>query len=569
MTLGLSMIMKNQVKDLKRILGGYGQYFDKIFLTVTHRPTYNKLKNQKLDGKIILSYFEWVDNFGLTREFNRKQIDTDYWFWIDTDDTIDHPEKLREMVDFMLKNELDIMYFNYNYFQNIHGEGINDHRRERIVRTAAPLYWSSVPVHETIMGEFARSVAVEDITIIHHKDEKGIKRSHGRNRKLLLEHFKKTKDPRTAFYLGENFLSEGNARQAAEYYHFLIDNGGWDEEKYDAWLKIADCHYRTKGYPEAIVCTDMALRLFPEKPEGYYMKVMIYGATNELFKAIEWSKVALSKPPIQTLRMVDPTLWQYRGIFMAAQVHLWAGMIKEAYQLYQETDKRASHFIDAHSKETNVDWRKLFEEAYADDKAVDSSRYLLHYAKGMKGKPEKILEALPYRLMADPRLNAERIQLFPPQKWPPKSVAYYCGQGLEDWGPDTLDKGMGGSEEAVIYLSRELSKLGWQVTVFNDREVEYNDNGIIYKPWSLLNPNDEFDVFIASRLPENAMGVKARKVLIDLHDTAEPGRIYAVARANPQAMFMVKSKYHRDWYPEVDDDHIKIVSNGIMRSHFL
>jgi glycosyltransferase involved in cell wall biosynthesis len=39
---------------------------------------------------------------------------------------------------------------------------------------------------------------------------------------------------------------------------------------------------------------------------------------------------------------------------------------------------------------------------------------------------------------------------------------------LPPWDPDTIHQGITGSEEAVIYMSQELAKLGYKVLVFND-----------------------------------------------------------------------------------------------------
>lgn len=39
-------------------------------------------------------------------------------------------------------------------------------------------------------------------------------------------------------------------------------------------------------------------------------------------------------------------------------------------------------------------------------------------------------------------------------------------QGIESWDPDKVSSGIAGSEEAVIYLSEELAKLGYKITVF-------------------------------------------------------------------------------------------------------
>lgn len=69
----------------------------------------------------------------------------------------------------------------------------------------------------------------------------------------------------------------------------------------------------------------------------------------------------------------------------------------------------------------------------------------------------------------------------------------------------TLQKrGLGGSESAIILISKELSKIGFDVTVFNDcisddaRPGEYD--GVLYRSLhDIENYKNQFDIYIASR----------------------------------------------------------------------
>lgn len=68
----------------------------------------------------------------------------------------------------------------------------------------------------------------------------------------------------------------------------------------------------------------------------------------------------------------------------------------------------------------------------------------------------------------------------------------------------TLDKrGLGGSESAVILMSKELVKIGFNVTVFNDCTSDESKpgtyNGVLFRPLKDVETCDEFDVMIGSR----------------------------------------------------------------------
>lgn len=68
----------------------------------------------------------------------------------------------------------------------------------------------------------------------------------------------------------------------------------------------------------------------------------------------------------------------------------------------------------------------------------------------------------------------------------------------------TLDKrGLGGSESAVILLSKQLAKVGFDVTVFNDCTSDDTSpgvyDGVVYRPLGEVETCEGFDVLIGSR----------------------------------------------------------------------
>ncbi|MCA9335183.1 hypothetical protein KC953_03500, partial [Candidatus Saccharibacteria bacterium] len=114
-TLGLGLIMKDEIEDLERIVDDYGAYFDKIYVAATRKKTYDSLLKSRIADNVELSYFKWIDHFGKARLYNQKQIKTDYWMWIDLDDEIVGAEKIAGELEYMVKNNLDVIWFRYDY----------------------------------------------------------------------------------------------------------------------------------------------------------------------------------------------------------------------------------------------------------------------------------------------------------------------------------------------------------------------------------------------------------------------------------------------------------------------
>lgn len=70
-------------------------------------------------------------------------------------------------------------------------------------------------------------------------------------------------------------------------------------------------------------------------------------------------------------------------------------------------------------------------------------------------------------------------------------------------GETPYKRGLGGSESAVVFISKELSKIGFDVTVFNNCEDDDIFPGVydsvIYRPVFDLQYNEIFDIVISSR----------------------------------------------------------------------
>lgn len=107
----------------------------------------------------------------------------------------------------------------------------------------------------------------------------------------------------------------------------------------------------------------------------------------------------------------------------------------------------------------------------------------------------------------------------PPQKT--ICIMTYKVPGEKPWGPESLQQGIAGSEEAVIYMSQELAQLGYKVTVLGNPPV---DSPLHANPRYLDIDHDDgaqYDIAISWRRPTNAKQLKKRahKVYFWPHDS--------------------------------------------------
>lgn len=168
-------------------------------------------------------------------------------------------------------------------------------------------------------------------------------------------------------------------------------------------------------------------------------------------------------------------------------------------------------------------------------------------------------------------------------------IVYYCGLWSPRWDPEDTD--LGGSEQAVKYLSHEWAKRDLRVAVYS--EVPNKKwGGVDYYPVEKFNPWQKFKTLILWRnhgvMPfvPCANTIVAERLLIDLHDNCKNtsaavhslleryNRAGAGARAR-NGIVMCKSNFHyRDLLAHLgmqEDtnslDH-RIIMNGIQIERF-
>src|SRR4051812_14332151 len=79
-----------------------------------------------------------------------------------------------------------------------------------------------------------------------------------------------------------------------------------------------------------------------------------------------------------------------------------------------------------------------------------------------------------------------------------QSITFYCGPSVSPWDPDSLFDGIGGSEEAVILLSRQFAELGWDTFVFGAPRGGRAQNfaGVWWIPHEEFDSRNQSQVFI-------------------------------------------------------------------------
>lgn len=153
-------------------------------------------------------------------------------------------------------------------------------------------------------------------------------------------------------------------------------------------------------------------------------------------------------------------------------------------------------------------------------------------------------------------------------------IATYKVQGATAWDPDSIKSGITGSEEAVIYISRELAKLGYKVTVLGDPPKNSPHSEANANPrYVHFNSRDGtiYDIAIAWRTPFNAEDLKkiSRSVYLWPHDTYHNTLTNSQINGFDGVLWI--SKWQKDFWSNFNPGFAKfspIFGNGIIPEQF-
>lgn len=561
--LALSIIVKDEIEQVKNILEKYAKYFDEVVLAVDFKFDEFVALQEKYSHLEVYQY-AWQNDFSHKRNFLADKTKSEYYFRIDCDDDISNPEKIREVFGKMVLHNVDIVYFHYDYSVDVDGNIEAGHWRETIIKKRSDIYWKK-SVHENVFVDNQdnfKGIKDESIKIIHNITKGHAEESRDRNWRILVEEYRRDgdkTDPRTIAYIGRMLIGIKKYNEAIKFLELLIVRSGWDDDKYFAYIHISQCFQNLGDLTAAIAACNEAFAIKPEFPDAYLQLGVIYIAKNDFKKAINWLEIGAKKPVPDTLFVLDLSVYGYRKNMNLAIAYFGLGDYEKAWEFFLKSKE------DAPNNEFVVANEKMFQEAFENDKYIKNLMWIVQYTKDKDPEQLKnLVKALPKPMMRDERIMQLKNMYAQPENWDEKSIVIYCGPAWEDWAAPSVLTGIGGSEEAVVYLSKELNNLGYKVTVYCSCGLYAGVYGNVeYKEYFEFNPRDSFNILVAWRHNIFVGDIKARRKLIWLHDVPSAD-MFSRETIDKFDKVIVLSEFHKSLLPEhIPQDKICVSSNGI------
>lgn len=596
-------------EDVKRSLDSIKDSVDGMYITVTYKekePAEDLALIALLkDYKAHVSYFKWTYNFAEARNFALQQVpknDTTYIYWHDADDVLHGANRLKDALNVLISSKGSAMYFDYWYQVELDEKGdvrevLVKHKRERIIKHDDTWKWIG-DLHETLIEQKQENVlkitdkSFDDIYVIHLTNNQRLDHNIDRNIEIL-EASARTqnhRDPRTLIYLAKAYYDKAKmAKEPSDrkikldlalnlFHEYLAGAGtpgqtgyqeasGWKEERATAWQYVGEIAILT-GHPEvAIGAMQNAIDEAPEFPNYYVDLAMCYVMTNQFKKARHWLNVGTSLKEPQTTIILFPKELKTRALETSFQLNMHENKLEWALEDAKEMAKLMPDDKLAQERIVTVNSLLVY------NRVCQSVVYIGKYLQDLKetDKIANLVQAIPEEMKHE-KFAAEMRHLFlPPKIWGDNEIAIVCGPGFEKWDPESIQTGLGGSEEAVVYLAQELTKRGWRVTVYANPKKAGEFDGVEYRVWHDLNPKDSFNTLILWRsIGFIDVNPKAKFIMVWMHDMPN-NPDFTQERVDKIDKIAVLSEYHKSQlrlhknglFEKMPDNKVLVTSNGI------
>lgn len=567
MKLALCMIVKDEDKELERLFATTKGVFDEVI--VAWNGTNPRTKEIcEANGCRVVPY-TWIDNFAHARNFSFAQSDADLLMWLDADDELINPGELRTTLTNAFSNsEVKVVEMPYHYDHDQYGNCVMKLWNARVIRKNS-FSWKGA-IHECLLpNEDFKKCRIENVFVRHTVDPDRVRRSAERNlrickREYEREHSDGQIDPRTTLYYAKSLVGMGEFKDAIEIYEEYLTQSDWDDEKYEVLCTLADFHTRSRQYSKAQDYARSAITLRPLYGQAYFELSEIFYRLEKWEECIHFIEIGMRSKCPDAILPVDPSEYNFRPLLMLEFSLFQLARFQESLATIEQALKLQPK--NAHLIERRKTVMGMIARIELENSAIRLMKWLSR--DGEKDKLKPFVQSLPDIVRDHPYFN-RLINLFGEKGNGKNRIVIYCGPTFETWDPSYVNtQGLGGSEEAVVYLSKELLKLGWVVDVYNNCPAPGNFEGVEYKQFWTHDCETPCDIFIAWRNSEYVtLAPKESRVFVWLHDRQKL-EYWTPERVERTEKIIVLSEYHRNDLPHLPNEKFMISRNGIVPSHF-
>ncbi len=567
-SISLAMIVKNEEDHLRATLDSAVEAVDEIVIVDTGSTDDTKGVISAFTAAhpevVVKVYdFEWVEDFSKARNFSFSKCTGDAVLWLDGDDILVNPERLRRAVRFHFRDEeylVDKIVLPYNYRRDPFGNVTERQLRERVTRRGTH-EWTR-EIHEFQVQKYALNTVVMDNVWVDHESPEDSEESRSkRNLRVATKAVEKYEEGQVPaylhFYRGQALRALDRVEDSVSAYKKYLELSDWKDERQMAMVCIAMMYRHQKEYNEAIRWAKDGTMENTANPNGWLELAEAYhGAERwgDCLNSLRHLKEC-EDPPKELPH--DPTRLTLRPAILAAKAFVGIGDTRSAIKAYDKIVKAVPDDPGLQEMATQLEEMKRQQDLHDAFLEVAAA-----YREDGNHKAELAIRSVPPKRIAHfpGIIGAHK----PDGKY---RLVIYCGPTDHAWGPASLTHGVGGSEEAVIHVANRFAKAGWAVEVYCSTPMDGIVEGVAWNPPWAIDENNDFsdtDVFLAWRSPRFlSLGKKARLRGLWLHDIPVP-QLYSPKYVDLIDFAFVLSEYHKGLYADlIPEDKMIVTRNGI------
>jgi len=524
-TICLNMIVKDEKEVIERCLKStlplidYWVIVDTGSSDGTQEIIKDFMKKNKVPGE--LHERPWI-NFSHNRNqaLELAQGKSDYVLFIDADEYFQYDE------DFSLP-PLDLDY----YYVDLKCRG-STWSKISLINTHKPWKWTGV-LHEVIAPPPASTGAtLQKIHNVYTTDGARSKDPKKYEKDAAILEAALKDDPnnsRYIFYLARSYDCANMYEAALKQYQrrAQMNTGFNDQEAFWSLLQIGVLHEKLQSPRHVVVdAYKKAAQANHSRAEPYYHLSNYLRSKKDFENAFKVAEIGSNIPLCREILFVQDWMYEYGCLLEYSVSAYWSGRYAECQQ---------------------------------------SSLQLLQ-----RNLPENIRQTVEQNLgFANQKLLEKALEDFTPTTI---GIFTYTNADAPPWDPDSIQSGITGSEEAVIYMSQKLADLGYKVFVLGNPPKNSKHSTPHANPRFVSTDFDgNFDIAISWRMPDIATKLRSRANSVYLwpHDTYDYALTEEMIDGFDDVFWL--SKYQREQWTSVNPGFAKfttIFANGINTEQF-
>lgn len=295
--LTLSMIVKNEEKDLPGCLESAIDYVDEIVVADTGSTDSTKEIARKFGAKVY--DFKWIDDFAAARNEALKRSNGEWILYLDADERLDR-DTARNLRETIATAPYEVGAF-VCLIESEHAalDGKSETHRGGYPRIFRNLGYPKIEfrgrVHEQItpsLFDNGKSMRRSEIKIIHlgyNKSREEMEKKVRRNYKMLIRHVKDEPLNSYAWYqLGQTLTRMGLMKESESAIRFAIEIGDLSDSVFaSAAASLAHLCGLKKKYDEAVKWADESIKRAPDQLYAWHIKAYATLYLNRPKEALE------------------------------------------------------------------------------------------------------------------------------------------------------------------------------------------------------------------------------------------------------------------------------------------